>query len=99
VKEEHAIDKQLSRGIFWGFVIVLCMAIVSPLIYGQSGDTFGFFRTIFETTGPILLKGSLGLVLLYILEYGLSGCWIRRIYDALYGPAIIFAVFLYCVLR
>lgn len=97
--EEKVIGAQLGKGIVGGFLFVMIMAIVSPLFYAKSGDTFGFLRTIFETAGPVAIKGTLGLILWCALEYGLKWCWTRKIYDAEYGPTIVFAVFWYCVLR
>ena len=99
VTEEKAISEQLGKAILSGLFIIIVMAIVSPLIYGKSGDTYGFFRTIFETSGPAFIKGVIAMVLLFIFEYGLKGCWIRKIYDAAYGSVILVSVLLYCVLR
>jgi hypothetical protein len=97
--EEKAIDKQLAKGIWGGLLLIAIMSVISPSVYAKGGDTYGFLRTVFETGGPEIIKAVVGLGVWFILEYGLKGCWTRRIYDAEYGPTIIFAVFLYCVLR
>jgi|GEM_PF-5886375 len=101
---EVSVTRQLSVGIIAGFIIVGIMGLISPFIYGSAGgvgpgDPYGFLRTIFETAGPSFIKATLALIILLRLEHGLRGNWIARIYDANYGPVILFAVFLYCSLR
>jgi hypothetical protein len=100
--EEKIIDDQLGRGMWKCVLIVAVMALLSPLFYGKGpsgGDLYGFLRTIFETGGPSFIKAMIGIAILRLLENGLKGCWTRRIYDANYGPVILYSVFLYCVLK
>lgn len=98
LQEEQAIERLLLKASKWGFVVLGVMALVSLVFYPE-GDSKGFWRTLWETWGPCLCKAVLVPILLYYLEYGLKGCWLKRIYETNYGATILFAVILLCILR